>query len=190
MSGLPHIPLPLLTDSYKLTHTFLYPAGAKKACAYGEFRSSFLKDPVDHRLVFYGLSYFLKQYLSKPITRQDLDVSLQFIKTHMAGFKPFPFPLALFEKVLSLNGGYFPVKVEALLEGTVAYPHIPVIQFSAEGEFTPLVTYLETLFTMIWVFTFTFIITIWAMAAIYERIVSFHRGYIIQKSQRCYNFVL
>jgi hypothetical protein len=44
------IPPPLLTDSYKTTHPEIYPE-AQKMVAYGEFRCSYEKDPVDTRIV-------------------------------------------------------------------------------------------------------------------------------------------
>ena len=49
------------------------------------------------------------------------------------------------------HNGYFPVKIESLAEGSVIYPHVPVYQITAKGKYSRLVTYLETLLTMIWV---------------------------------------
>lgn len=54
-------------------------------------------------------------------------------------------------QILTDHNGYFPVKIESLAEGSVVYPHVPVYQITATGEFSPLCTYLETLLTMIWV---------------------------------------
>ena len=47
--------------------------------------------------------------------------------------------------------GWFPIKIEALPEGSVVYPHVPVFQITAEGEYASLVTYLETVLLMAWV---------------------------------------
>lgn len=152
MSFLLQIPLSLLTDSFKLTHSLVQPKDIEKATVYGEFQSSYLKDPEDHRIVFYGLFYYLKQYLSRRLTKQDLKQTQAFINTLRTGFKPYPFPLELFEKIVEEHDGYFPVKLEAILEGSVVYPHVPVIQLTVtKKEFTPLLTFLETLLTMIWV---------------------------------------
>ncbi len=42
------------------------------------------------------------------------------------------------------------MKIEALPEGTVAHVHTPVYQITAEGEYTLLVTFLETILTQVW----------------------------------------
>jgi nicotinic acid phosphoribosyltransferase len=48
------------------------------------------------------------------------------------------------------NEGYFPVVIEALPEGSVAYIHTPVFIISAEDQYSRLVTFLETILTMVW----------------------------------------
>ncbi|KAJ3356109.1 hypothetical protein GGF32_001690 [Allomyces javanicus] len=151
MSASPHLALPpfVLTDSYKLSHYALYP-DAQEMVAYAEFRAPYNKDHHDHRIVWYGMRYLVEQYLAKQWTAADLALADQFFSTHNAGFTPFPFPRDLFRKFITENDGYFPVKVESLPEGTVVYPHVPVFQITAKGEYARLVTYLETLLTMAW----------------------------------------
>ncbi|KNE67674.1 hypothetical protein AMAG_12410 [Allomyces macrogynus ATCC 38327] len=151
MTASPHLALPpfVLTDSYKLSHYALYP-DAQEMVAYAEFRAPFNKDHHDHRIVWYGMRYLVEQYLAKQWTAADLALADQFFSTHNAGFTPFPFPRDLFRKFITENEGYFPVKVESLPEGTVVYPHVPVFQITAKGEYARLVTYLETLLTMAW----------------------------------------
>ncbi|KAJ3213214.1 hypothetical protein HDU67_003153 [Dinochytrium kinnereticum] len=152
----PRIPLPLLTDSYKTTHPFIYP-DALKMVAYGEFRKPFEKDPNDTRIVLYGLRYIIEEYINVPWTKEDVDRSKAFFDTHQSSLNPadrstlvFPFPYDLFMEFINENRGYFPVKIEALPEGSVIYPHIPVYQITAEKRYSRLVTYLETILTMIW----------------------------------------
>lgn len=53
-------------------------------------------------------------------------------------------------KFIKENDGYFPVKIESLPEGSVVYPHVPVYVITAEKEYSKLVTYLETILTMVW----------------------------------------
>ena len=118
--------------------------------AYGEFRSSFEKNKNDSRLVFYGIRYILENYIAKQWTIQDITRAELFFSTHSAGGSPFPFPKDLFLKFVAENNGYFPVMIEALPEGSVVYPHVPVYQITAKGEYARLVTYLETILTMIW----------------------------------------
>ncbi|KND00414.1 uncharacterized protein SPPG_04737 [Spizellomyces punctatus DAOM BR117] len=143
------VPLPLLTDSYKTTHFELYPE-AKKMIAYGEFRTGYDKDLNDRRIVAYGIRYIIENYVSKPWTLEDVALAERFFSMHNAGYTQFPFPKDLFIKFIEENNGYFPVKIEALPEGTVAYPRVPIYQITAENEYSRLVTYLETILTMVW----------------------------------------
>ena len=117
--------------------------------AYGEFRGSFAKDPEDSRFVFYGMRYLVENYLV-PWTEHDVEMAAAFYATHNAGFQPFPFPKDLFLKFVRENNGYFPVRIEALPEGTVANVHVPVYQIFAEKEYARLITFLETILTQCW----------------------------------------
>jgi nicotinic acid phosphoribosyltransferase len=143
------LPLPLLTDSYKACHFKLYPQGLQQLMAYGEFRSSYDKDPNDERLLFYGIRYIIENYVAKKWTVQDVEKASNFFKYHNIN-REFPFPKELFLKFIQENGGYFPVKIDSLKEGSAIYPHVPVYQITASKEYAPLVTYLETVLTMVW----------------------------------------
>lgn len=126
-SGPLGIPLSVLTDSYKATHFRLYP-DALKMTAYGEFRSGFENDETDTRIVFYGIRYIIENYVCIKYTVQDVEMASSFFQTHNAGATPFPFPKDLFLKFIRENDGYFPVKIQALREGSVVYPHVPGIE--------------------------------------------------------------
>jgi nicotinic acid phosphoribosyltransferase len=143
------IPLPLLSDSYKLTHNDLYPPVAQMV-GYGECRTAFNKDPEDSRIVFYGLRYIIEQYISKKWTIEDIEGTEKFCKTHNAGKTLFPWPKELFTKIVKEHGGYFPIKIEALPEGSIVYPHTPLFVVTAQGEFASLMTFLETILVMVW----------------------------------------
>ncbi len=138
----------LKTDSYKLSHPELYP-DARKMVAYGEFRKPF-SGVDDERIVFYGITYIVNKYLNRRWTFDELEEAEDFYRQHNAGLTQYPFPRDLFEKFIKENDGYFPVKVQALAEGSVIYPHVPVYQITAEGEYARLVTFLETVFTSVW----------------------------------------
>jgi nicotinamide phosphoribosyltransferase len=49
---------------------------------------------------------------------------------HNAGGTPFPFPKEAFKRILEEYDGYFPVRIEALPEGSTVYPHVPGIFLS------------------------------------------------------------
>ena len=139
----------VLTDSYKASHFLQYPS-AQLMVAYCEFRAPFQGDVEDQRFVFYGLRYVVEEVLSTPWTVEDVDAAERFFSTHSAGHSPFAFPRELFISFIRDHGGYFPVRIEALPEGTVAHPHVPVFQIFARHQYSRLVTFLETVLTHCW----------------------------------------
>ncbi|KAI9502490.1 hypothetical protein GGI25_002669 [Coemansia spiralis] len=149
MSGPFGLPLPLLTDSYKASHFALYPE-AQETTAYAEFRHGFDKDSKDERMVFYGIRHVLENYINRQWAMKDVELAEAFFSTHNAGFTPFPFPKTLFVKFVNENNGYFPVRIDSLPEGSVVYPHTPVLQIIAKNEYASLITYLETMLLMTW----------------------------------------
>ena len=49
-----------------------------------------------------------------------------------------------------MAAGYFPMKLQALREGSVIHARVPVYQITTTGKYSPLCTYMETLLTMVW----------------------------------------
>ena len=144
------VPIAVMTDSYKAGHFMMYP-DALKMVAYGEFRAGFGGDKEDTRIVAYGIRYLIENFVSKQWTQKDVDDAALFYSTHNAPFfTDYPFPKDLFSKFVNENNGYFPVKMQALLEGTVIHAHVPVYQITAEAPYAKLVTFLETLLTWVW----------------------------------------
>lgn len=140
----------LLTDSYKVCHPLVYPPAARRV-AYAEFRKGFEGDGEDQRIVFYGLREQVGKYLAEPWTMADLEAAKRCLATHMAGYTRFPFPEDLLGRVITERGGWFPIRIWALPEASVVYPHVPVYVLEAEGEaWSGLVTFLESLLTMVW----------------------------------------
>lgn len=142
------IPMAVCSDSYKAAHYMQYPS-ANKMVAYGEFRKPY-PGLDDQRIVFYGMRNIVETYLEHQWTVEEVEAAEKFYSTHNAGNTPYPFPKNLFLKFIKENNGYFPIKVEALPEGTVIYPHVPVYQITAEDPYASLCTFLETLMTMVW----------------------------------------
>lgn len=142
------IPVAVLTDSYKAGHPRQYPDNMKQATAYGEFRKAMFDN--DHRIVFFGGRYYTETFLNRQWTMEDVDAAALFYSTHNVPFTPYPFPEELFRKFIRENNGYFPVKVEMIPDGTVIYPHVPVYQITAADDYSRLVTFIETILTMVW----------------------------------------
>ena len=136
-------------DSYKASHFLQYPP-AQLMVAYAEFRTPFNRDAEDHRLVFYGMRYLIEEVISVQWTVEDVEAADRFYSTHAAGHTPFAFPRDLFLSFIREHGGYFPVRIEALPEGSVLHPHVPVFQVFARHRYARLVTFLETVLTHVW----------------------------------------
>lgn len=144
------LPLAVLSDSYKAGHFEQYPP-AKCISAYGEFRRGFQRDKHDTRAVYYGMRYAINALVGRKWTIEDVTKAEQFFNMHRAPDQsPYPWPKELFLKIVHEHDGYFPVKIEAMPEGTCGHIHLPIYQITAEGEFSRLCTYLETLLTQVW----------------------------------------
>eukprot|EP01096_Ripella_sp_DP13-Kostka_P012583 TRINITY_DN5311_c0_g1_i1.p1 TRINITY_DN5311_c0_g1~~TRINITY_DN5311_c0_g1_i1.p1 ORF type:complete len:519 (+),score=266.95 TRINITY_DN5311_c0_g1_i1:55-1557(+) len=149
MSLLHSLPIGVLTDSYKATHFLQYPE-SKRMVAYGEFRGPFRKNKEDNRMIFFGIRYIVENYLNKKWTVEDVERLDAFYQTHGAGGKPLAFPRDLFLKFVNENDGYFPLKLEALPEGTCANVRVPVYQITTVEPYSRLVTFFETILTQVW----------------------------------------
>jgi len=141
-------PLLVLGDSYKAGHFKMY-REAKLMSAYGEFRQSMeLRGIKDDRIVVYGMRHIIDQLVSRVITGDHVDWAKQFYGAHGLGGAKYEYPESMFDDIREL--GHFPVKIDALPEGSVVLPHTPVFIVTAEGKYSRFCTFLETILTMIW----------------------------------------
>ena len=144
------LPVGILSDSYKAGHFTQYPE-ATAASAYGELRLGCNKDKEDTRAVFYGIRYIVESFLHRKWTNEDVENISKFYSTHKAPFNSeYPWPKDLFQSIVDECGGYFPIKLEALPEGTCINSHVPVFQISATGKYSGLITFFETLLCQVW----------------------------------------
>ena len=152
-----HLPIMLLTDSYKLGHPNMYPDNATKMVAYGEFRGPMKIDGKtvgDDRIVVCGLEYIIKNYIDRTWCQTDLDKAVKFFKQHAPGPSKYDFPVKEFNAIINNYNGKIPLTVEGLPDGTVVLPHTPVYKITAEEvdgiNFSKLITFFETILTMVW----------------------------------------
>lgn len=97
------------TDNYKHCHYPLYPPGTEYVSSYVESRGG--RFPVT---MFMGLQAYLREYLMRPITLEDIDEA-EFIEREQG----MHFNRDNWLGVLNDHGGYLPVEIEAIPEGTV-----------------------------------------------------------------------
>lgn len=123
------------TDSYKFSQYNQYPEGTTNVYSYVESRGGTWK-----QTVFFGLQMFLKEYLTKQITQEDIIVGEMLATVHGE-----PFNREGWEYILREHNGYLPLRIKAVPEGSV----IPVKNVLATVENTDsncgwLTSYVET----------------------------------------------
>lgn len=186
-------PTPCLTDSYKMSHSAQYPcvytshltqekqAADKHDNKYGAYCTSYFEargskmetgeDDVTHvkHVAFFGLQYFLKQYLQGDVfNNNDLSTFQLFANKHLGpdvaaiNIKDFK-ALKLGHNVnggdygpggpdgLTVQPGHLPIKIESVPEGEI----VPVKNMlfkvtNTHPRFFWLPNYLETLLVQVW----------------------------------------
>jgi nicotinamide phosphoribosyltransferase len=97
------------TDNYKHCHYPLYPKGTEYVSSYIESRGG--EFPVQ---MFVGLQAFIREFLMHPITLEDIDEA-EFTEREQG----MHFNRDNWLGILNDHGGYLPVEIEAVPEGTV-----------------------------------------------------------------------
>lgn len=100
----------LNSDSYKYSMFTQYPEGTEYVYSYIESRGGF---PWTHT-VFFGLQAYIKEYLTKPITQDDIDEAEEIILSNGE-----PFYREGWEYILKEHNGFLPVVIKAVPEGSI-----------------------------------------------------------------------
>ena len=125
----------LHTDSYKTSHFNQFPSNATRVSSYIEPRGG----KFDNVVVF-GLQAFIKQYLLTPIDLADILEAGEVCALHGV-----PFNLAGWRRILDVHGGFLPIEISAMPEGTVMGVHNAVVQVvNTDPELPWLTSYIET----------------------------------------------
>lgn len=132
----------LNTDSYKASMFVQYPENTTGVFSYVESRGGKYKD-----LVFFGLQAFLKEYLSQPITQEDIDLADELWTAHGE-----PFNREGWEYILDAHNGYLPLRIRAVREGTIVPAREAMLTIeNTDPKCFWLTTYVETaLLRAIW----------------------------------------
>lgn len=129
-------------DSYKFSHAFQYPPNTTKNYAYLEAR----KGSQYGNIVFFGLQYYLMEYLSKPFRLSEILEAENIAKEHGV-----PFNKEGWRYIFEKHGGYLPLSIKAVPEGTV----VPANNILMSVENTDpkcawLTSYVETMLSRLW----------------------------------------
>ena len=133
-----------LTDSYKTSHWKQYPKGTSKVYSYLESRGGKFDNTM-----FYGLQYFIKQYLSgQVVTEEKIQKAKKFWDAHLG---PDHFNEAGWRHILDNHNGHLPVRIKAVPEGTVVKTgNVLVTVENTDPEVPWLTNFLESILLQVW----------------------------------------
>ena len=133
----------LATDVYKMGHMEQYAPNCNKVYSYLTSRS----DKVFDKTVFFGLQYYLKEYLSVKLTQEMGEEFLDYRRRILGSNS---------EKVESqirdlCKLGYFPLKIKAVEEGTVMpVKNVLMTITNTDPKFYWVVGFVESLILKLW----------------------------------------
>lgn len=141
LTGNPLLSTILDTDSYKFSHWVQYPPNTTSMFSYFESRGGLFPSTV-----FFGLQYYLKAFLAKPITMDQVNEAAEFAAAHGV-----PFNLEGWTRIATTLEGKIPVRIRAVPEGTVVPTgHILMSVESTDPETFWVVSWLETMLVRLW----------------------------------------
>jgi nicotinamide phosphoribosyltransferase len=134
----------LQTDSYKFTHWKQYPPGTEFVYSYLESRGGMFG-----QTLFFGLQYYLKEYLRGSVVNEDDVVEAQiFVDQHLG---PGLFNSAGWRHIVNRHGGRLPVVIKAVEEGSVVdVQNVLMTIENTDPQCWWLPNYLETLLLKVW----------------------------------------
>jgi len=100
-------------DSYKPSHFSLYRPGTKSMFSFVESRGGLYPETV-----YAGSQYYAKKYLIKPITVSEVNEARDFYAAHGV-----PFDYDGWLHIVNKHGGFLPVRIRAVPEGSVVPTH-------------------------------------------------------------------
>ena len=132
----------LNVDSYKVSMDQMYPENTTKVYSYIESRGGMYPETL-----FFGIQAFIKEYLTQPITQEEIDRAEHFWGLHGEVFNKDNW-----QYILDNHNGYLPLVIKSVPEGSI----VPVGNVLATVENTDpncywLTTWVETaLLRAIW----------------------------------------
>jgi len=137
-----------LTDGYKVDHRRQYPENTVKVYSNFTPRKSRI-DGIDS-IVFFGLTYFIKDVMIEEFNRTffnvDVEVAIKKYKRRLDNYLGKDNEIT-YEHIRALHEvGYLPVRIKALPEGALVKTNVPVLTITNEiNEFFWVPNFLETI---------------------------------------------
>ena len=127
-------------DSYKMSHFLGYPKGTTEMYSYLESRGGKYPDTV-----FFGLQPILEK-LARRITFDQVAQARIFAEKHGV-----PFNNEGWKDIMIDHGGYLPIEIKAVKEGTSVPAHNVLMTIrNTDPRFAWLTSYLETMLLRVW----------------------------------------
>jgi nicotinamide phosphoribosyltransferase len=154
------------TDSYKVTHWPVYPDGIQSVYSYLESRGGKFTETV-----MFGTLYYLREYLSKPITRADIDYAEKRFLAHFGNTRVFN--REGWEYIVDNYDGYLPIRIMAVPEGMVVPTRNVLMTIeNLDPKCYWLTNYVETLMLKVW-----YPITVATLSREIKKLIN---GYLVQ----------
>lgn len=129
------------TDSYKVSHYLQYPPGTTSMFSYIESRGGEYD-----KTVFFGLQYYLKEYLSHRVTMKEVEKAKELFAAHG---EPFNYDGWVY--IVKELKGKLPVRIRAVSEGTVVPTHNILVSIeSTDPKVFWIVSWIETMLLRVW----------------------------------------
>jgi nicotinamide phosphoribosyltransferase len=140
--------LVMMGDAYKYSHHKFYEDNTSKIYSYLESRGGKFSETV-----FFGLQYFLKEYLEGvAITQEDLEEAYEYLGTKYGVFgREDVFDKSKFQYIIDTYGGRLPVSIKAVPEGSVVGTKNVLLTIeNTDPECYWLTNFLETIMLQVW----------------------------------------
>jgi nicotinamide phosphoribosyltransferase len=129
------------TDSYKASmhgmgeNHMQYPPNTTEVYSYIESRGG-----IENEIVVFGLQAFLKEYMTIQITKEHVNEAAIYFAAHGE-----PFDRAVFDRIVDVHNGYWPVEIRSVPEGTVVPVRNIITDIRSTDPLLPgIATHLET----------------------------------------------
>ena len=124
----------LKSDSYKMAHFMMLPPNTHKMRSYVESRGGLFPNTI-----FFGPQMMLQKNFTRPISNSDINDAEYF-----ANASGLPFNRSGWKRVVNKHGGYIPLEIKAVAEGS----NVPILNSlltvdSTDEELAWLTTYYE-----------------------------------------------
>lgn len=141
----------LLKDGYKVGHKFQYPDGT--TLVYSNLTPRKARNAATQEIVFFGLQYFIKEYLQRQFNDNFFSVpKAEILKSYARRMDNYLGKDAVsYDHIAALHDlGYLPLEIKGLPEGSLVPMRVPILTIkNTLPEFFWLTNMLETLMSAV-----------------------------------------